>query len=374
MTVEDKTLVELGWRALSGALDTFKKAGVTQKVIVGGDISLLQERMAVASSTGIRVSDEAASAGASITAMLETEEAKGSGWIVGTELSERGVVPEEAGRAAAASALSSRMGERIDSGEYTVVLSPQAVGDLLSHIILPSLNLAVMDAAGSTFQGKLRQRVADPRFSLYDHGALAGKADSRRFTCEGLPTGKTLLIDRGKLVGFLTNDYYSKKMLKSPDAREKLGADPGDFPGAFVPRNGFRSGESLGRNFMVPPSIVPSNVIVEGSETLTNDRLLERVGNGVYVGRIWYTYPMNGLGPGDFTSTIVGDSFLIRNGRKDRPLKPNAVRFHENIHRILENILGFGDTPRSVLLWGSPEVIDSPEIAVSQVRLEAIAS
>jgi PmbA protein len=180
------------------------------------------------------------------------------------------------------------------------------------------------------------------------------------------------LIDKGKLMGFLANHYYQQKVLQSPDAEGKLGASPAQFPDAFIPRNGFRPGESLGRNFLTTPSIVPTNVIVEFEETHSLEHLMRQVNDGIYIGRIWYTYPMNGLGPGDFTSTIVGDSFLIRNGKKEAPLKPNTVRVHENIHHVLQRILAFGDSPRPVLLWGSPEVIYTPEIAVTDFRLEAI--
>jgi PmbA protein len=372
MSIEDQTLVDLGWQALSGAIDVFRKAGVHRDIVVGGDVSLLQEKMALANSGGVSVWDEAAIASASITSMLEAEEAKGSGWSLGTRLSNSEFNPDDAGRKSAESALSCRQGERIPSGEYRVILGPQAVADILGNIVLPSVSLSTIDAACSAFQGKLGQQIADSRLTLYDHGALPDRPGSRRFTCEGLPTGKTVLIDKGKLVGFLANHYYQQKVLRSPDAEGKLGASPMLFQEAFIPRNGFRPGESLGRNFLTTPSIVPTNVIVEADETLSLEHLMRQVQEGIYIGRIWYTYPMNGLGPGDFTSTIVGDSFLIRNGKREAPLKPNTVRVHENIHHVLQRILAFGDSPRPVLLWGSPEVIYTPEIAVSDVRLEAI--
>ena len=372
MVIDDETLVDLGWRALSGALEVYQKNNLSEGIVVGGDVSLLQERMAVANSRGVMAVDEAATASASVTSMLEREEAKGSGWSLGMRL-KGDFHPEEAGRGAAESALACRSGERIRSGEYPVILGPQAVADILGNIVLPSLNLAVMDAACSTFQGKLGQEVADPRLTLYDHGAFPGRPASRRYTCEGLPTGRTALIEKGRLVGFLANTYYRNKILHVPDAEAKLGDLPSRHPNAFHPRNGFRPGESLGRNFLTRPSIVPTNVIVEGEAPVSLEELMRQVGEGLYIGRIWYTYPMNGLGPGDFTSTIVGDSYLIKNGKKSAPLKPNTVRFQENVHRILRQLFAFGNTSRPVLLWGSPEVIYTPEIAVANVRLEAIA-
>ncbi|MBI4715465.1 MAG: hypothetical protein HY760_05960, partial [Nitrospirae bacterium] len=239
MTIDDEMLVDLGWRALSGALEVYQKNKLSEGIVVGGDVSLLQERMAVANSRGVMAMDEAATASASVTSMLEREEAKGSGWSLGMRLRED-FHPEAAGRGAAESALACRSGERVRSGEYPVILGPQAVADILGNIVIPSLNLAVMDAACSTFQGKLGQEVADPRLTLYDHAALPGRPGSRRYTCEGLPTGRTALIEKGKLVGFLANTYYRNKILRSPDAEAKLGDLPSRHPNAFHPRNGFR--------------------------------------------------------------------------------------------------------------------------------------
>jgi predicted Zn-dependent protease len=372
MSLGDQTLVALGWQALSGAVDVFRRERLSRDIIVGGDVSLLQERMAIAGSTGISAADETATVSASLTAMLESEEAKGSGWSVGTRLTGSDFSAEGAGRDAAESVIASRRGERLPSGTYRVILGPQAVADIVGNIILPSVMLSTMDASSSTFQGRLGQLVADPRFTLYDDGSIPGRSGSRRYTCEGLPTGRTLLIDRGRLVGFLANDYYRKKVLGGGDTGAKFGAALDDYPDACRPRNGFRSGESLGRNFQSRPSIVPTNVVIASDETEPREALMERVGEGLYIGRIWYTYPMNGLGPGDFTSTIVGDSFLIRGGKADAPLRPNTLRIHENVHHVLQQILSFGNAPRPVLLWGSPEVIYTPELALSDVHLDAI--
>ena len=66
------------------------------------------------------------------------------------------------------------------------------------------------------------------------------------------------------------------------------------------------------------------------------DELCRRVGEGLYVGRIWYTYPINGLQAGDFTCTVVADSYLIRDGRIAVPLKANAVRISDNITSVLD--------------------------------------
>lgn len=370
MDIGDEELVGLGWRAIEGALKIFKDHNLVESIIVGGDVSIAQERMAIASTTGVDICDEAASSSASITTMVESDNAKGSGWEIGMRLGD--FAPENAGRTAALSAINSRQGRRVSSGKYRLILGPQAVADLLGNIIIPSLTLSVVDAASSTYTGKYGQSVADRRLTVFDNGAIPGHPMSRRFTCEGLATGRTDLIRNGVLIGFLSNNYYRNKVLNDPACRDKIGADPASIKDAIIPRNGFRPVESLIRGFMGRPSIVPTNVFVEGSETISLNKLMRMIGDGIYIGRIWYTYPINGLLAGDFTCTVVGDSYIIEDGRITAPLMPNSIRIADNIHNLLNQIMGITGDRKPVLLWGSPEVIYSPDIAVRDINLYSI--
>ena len=103
------------------------------------------------------------------------------------------------------------------------------------------------------------------------------------------------------------------------------------------------------------------------------DELLRRVGDGLYIGRIWYTYPINGLRAGDFTCTVVGDSFIIRDGRLAAPLKANTLRINDNVTRLLGAVLGTTKDARGMLVWGADEIVYAPAIAVSGVHVDAIA-
>src|SRR2546423_11724233 len=49
-----------------------------------------------------------------------------------------------------------------------------------------------------------------------------------------------------------------------------------------------------------------------GADPVALEELLQTVRDGLYIGRIWYTYPINGLRAGDFTCTVVADSYIIR--------------------------------------------------------------
>src|SRR4030067_1928183 len=53
MNLGDEGLVGLGWKALEGAIKAFREHNIFESLIIGGDVSIVQEKMAIASTTGI---------------------------------------------------------------------------------------------------------------------------------------------------------------------------------------------------------------------------------------------------------------------------------------------------------------------------------
>jgi predicted Zn-dependent protease len=384
MDLDDADLVEGGWRVVHGALRALLGSGRLADLagggdaalralglVLGGDVTVLQERVAIASSTADAVrTDESTLVSAFVTAMVEARDAKGSGWSTGTR---REDLTEEAGVEAALAAIRAVDGVRVPSGTYTVVFGRQPVADLLNNLVVPACAASAFHAGTTPFLGRLGRRVASPRLTVYDHGALPGRMGSKGITCEGMPTGRTDLVREGVLVGCLSNWYETQRLLRDPALARKLGAEGPAAEAALVPRNGFRFDEGGGRQFDREPGIAASNVVVEGANAVSLDALLATVRDGLYVGRIWYTYPINGLAAGDFTCTVVGDSFIIRDGRLAEPVRANAVRIDDNILRVLEAVLGTTKDAKGTIVWAADEVAYPPEIAVRGVPVTAIA-
>src|SRR2546425_1901959 len=179
--------------------------------------------------------------------------------------------------------------------------SPHPGANILTALITPACTADTFYASASPFVGRLGRRVASSALSIYDHGAMPGMMGSKGITCEGLPTGRTDLIRDGVLTGCLACWYDTQRLLRDPQRAAKLGGDDAARAAALVPRNGFRFGAGGGRQFANRPSAAATNVVVEGAEPVGREELLRRVGTGLYIGRIWYTYPINGLRAGDFT-------------------------------------------------------------------------
>ncbi|MCR4288795.1 MAG: metallopeptidase TldD-related protein [Candidatus Scalindua sp.] len=355
MEISGEETVDLGWKALGGALKTLRDGGHKKTIIIGGDVTILRERMAIKTTKGIDDFDETTSLAANITVMIESKNVKGMGWSMGTHLAT--FSPEAAGREAAESAMRTIGGMKVKSGRHNVIFGNQPLTDIVSNVLVPSLDLSSVYASNTPFLGKLGHGIASSNLNVCDDGSIKGEIGSKKITCEGIPTGRTDLITNGTLTGFLANNYYAHKFknnLYNP-----------------IPRNGFRY-SSIGRDYKNKPGISPTNVIIEGNRGTTRDNLLKQVDNGVYIGGIWYTYAINGLAMGDFTSTIIADSFAIKDGKIASPLKPNTIRINTNINHILNNIIGITKKKRSTLVWGSREVVAAPEIAVSNVQLENV--
>ena len=382
MRIGNTRLLETGWTMLEKGLQTFQSsedllglAGSPEQLpelglILGGDVVLLQERMAIASTQIPRVqTDESTLVLSSVTAMVEEGDAKGSGWSVSSHLVD---FTGQSAADAARRAIESVNGQRVPSGTYRVILGPQAVSEILEWILLPGLRVDMVFAGASPFMGRFGQRVASGELHIYDDGAPPGLAGSKAITDEGLPTGRTDLIRDGVLSGLLSDHYNFQRILNDPKGKEKLGVEPKDVSDAIAPRNGFRPGNGGGRDFGSPPSITPTNLIIEGSTGQSNEELLRLVGDGIYIGRIWYTYPVNGITAGDFSGTVVGDSYIIKDGKLATPLKPNTLRMNDNVLRVINNILGIGSDRQGSVRWSSDQVTWAPEVAVADFSVEEI--
>ena len=383
MRITDQGLVEAGWKILDGAVDSFLRSETLKSaasngtlsdlgLIVGGDLTILQERMAIASYDMPDVqSDESAIITAYVTSMVEKGDAKGGGYSVHLRLND---LSGKAGSEAAQNAINSLNGIRVPSGDYSVILGPQPIADLLSNLIIPSCTVSSFYSLESYFLGKLGRQVASEMLTVVDKGNAPGLIGSKGITCEGLPTGETVLIKEGVLSGLLSDWYEYQRILNDPKANEKLGVNPIDFQHAMIPRNGFRFARGGGRNFGMLPGASATNIVFESPSSTDLQTLIRKVKKGIMVGRLWYTYPINGLRAGDFTSTLTADSYFIEDGEIKAPIKVNTLRLNDNIGSILMGIQGMTSDTRPTLLWAADEIVYAPiGLMVDNVHFEQIA-
>ena len=89
------------------------------------------------------------------------------------------------------------------AGEMIVVLGPGWPGVLLHEAIGHGLEGDFNRKGTSAFAGRLGQKVASELCTVVDDGTLDGRRGSLNIDDEGMPTQNTVLIERGKLTGYM---------------------------------------------------------------------------------------------------------------------------------------------------------------------------
>lgn len=374
---EAKLLADISFKTLEGAFSAFenyhkKSRPKDPNFIVSGDNFIIAERMALATTKGVEASEENSIVLSFISAMVERSQSKGRGWDAQSRLKK--LNPEKVGREAGGSAVTGVNGIKIPSGKYTVVLGPQATMEIFSNLLLASFSGGSLDFNLSLFNGKFGKVIASPLLTMYDDATYPGGPGSKLFTDEGFRTAKIDLIKDGRFVGMLLNDYYRKKLLDEKDKMLKAKVGPGarKYLEVNLPRSGFRFSRGGGRVASDEPDISATNLFITSSRPLPRQKIFEKVRNGVYIGALWYTYPIAGYRAGEITGTAVADTFLIKNGKIGKPVRVNSLRIHANLRELIQNIIAISDHPRPTILWASDEIAYAPEVAIKDIKLEAI--
>jgi TldD protein len=102
------------------------------------------------------------------------------------------------------------------AGEMQIVLGPGWPGILLHEAIGHGLEGDFNRKKTSAFAGLLGQRIASPGVTVIDDGTIADRRGSLSIDDEGTPTARTVLIEDGKLVGYMQDRQNARLMGMAP--------------------------------------------------------------------------------------------------------------------------------------------------------------
>jgi TldD protein len=102
------------------------------------------------------------------------------------------------------------------AGTMTVVLGPGWPGILLHEAIGHGLEGDFNRKGVSAFAGRLGQKVASELVTVVDDGTIPNRRGSLNVDDEGTPTGRTVLIDRGVLTGYMQDRLNARLMGMAP--------------------------------------------------------------------------------------------------------------------------------------------------------------
>ena len=179
-----------------------------------------------------------------------------------------------------------RVNVTLPSGKYPVIFAPTAVGSLLGPI-LACLNGKAVEKEASPFRGRLGEEAFSSVFTLVDDPLLPYAPATSSFDAEGLPGGRTFLIDHGVIRNFLMDLDTAAALKMKPNG------------------NGRRGGWSS------PPAPGSSTLVIDGG-TKTSAQLLKGLGNGLFVHHLLGAGQGNPYGGVISANILLG--FLVRNG------------------------------------------------------------
>ncbi|MEM6665414.1 MAG: metalloprotease TldD [Pseudomonadota bacterium] len=106
--------------------------------------------------------------------------------------------------------------EPAPAGEFDVVLGPGWPGVMLHEAVGHGLEGDFNRKETSAFAGLMGQRVASPGVTVVDAGNFDDRRGSLTFDDEGTPSGETVLIEDGILVGYMQDRQNARLMGVDP--------------------------------------------------------------------------------------------------------------------------------------------------------------
>ncbi|MHB1974565.1 MAG: TldD/PmbA family protein, partial [Acidimicrobiales bacterium] len=198
------------------------------------------------------------------------------------------------------------------SARLDVVLDRRVTATLLA-ILAGTLSGEEVAKGRSLFAGRLGEEVGATSLTLVDdptHDVAFGAAV---YDSEGLACRRNLLVDRGRLAGFLY-DTYSARLA-------------GTTSTASAVRGGFKSTPGVGARAL---SLLPGTLDQQGIVSLVGDGLLVQGISGVHSG----VNPVSG----DFS--VGAEGLIIRGGELAEPVR--EITIASTVQRMLQHVLAIG--------------------------------
>jgi PmbA protein len=217
--------------------------------------------------------------------------------------------PEAVGREAARRTLRMLDARRVPTQRVPVVFAPEVARGLVGAVFDAAAGDAIYRGA-SIFAGKLGEEVAASSVTVVDDGTIPGGFGTSPFDAEGLPSRRTVIVEKGVLRSYVLNTYAGRKL-------------------------GMKSTGNAGRGLAGNPYLDAGNLFLEAGAQ-TAEEIVQGVERGLYVTR------MLGQGvnlvTGDYSRGAAG--LWIENGELQYPV--HEITIAGNLREMLRNITAIG--------------------------------
>jgi PmbA protein len=255
-----------------------------------GASQTVTERVAVVNSVGTRQYFEGTRTELSVSAA--DDPALGQGWAIAANRDVQAIDPEKVARIAIDKAVRSRNPAPLPAGEYTVILEPAAVGQLLLFLGFLAFSGKSFAQGRGVLTGKLGEIVTGTNITIYEDPFLP-EYPGLPFDYEGVPKQKVVLIEKGVARG-VVHDSRSAKMAGTVSTGHALPADNARGP-------------------------YPKNLTLMPGEA-TTEEMIASTPRGLLITHFWYINYLNPMKAQVSGSTRDG-TFLIENGAITGPVR-----------------------------------------------------
>jgi PmbA protein len=198
--------------------------------------------------------------------------------------------PAHIGRRAAERTVRRLGARKVATQKVPVIFDPQTARSLLGNIFDAVEGDAIYRQA-SFLAGKLGERVASENVTIIDDGTLPGLFGTSPFDDEGVPSRRTVVIDRGVLRSYLLNTYTALKlaMKTTGNAARGITGNTGVGHGNLFLEKGERSPDELVRG--IRKGLYVTELIGSGVNIVTGDYSRGAAGQWIENGE--FAYPVS---------------------------------------------------------------------------------
>jgi PmbA protein len=321
---------------LALAVDRAARApeGVTQ--VENSVYSDARGSVALANSRGFAASYTATQAWAYASAFAGEGADLMTGTGVGMGRDPGALDPDAIGGEAADRALALAGARQPESRRCPVVLDAFVAASFIGFIG-SMLSADAVQRGRSLFAGREGEEVAHPVLRLADDGTDADGPASAPFDGEGSPTGRTGLIEDGRLLGFLYDSRTARRAGRATTGNASRGS------------------------YRTPPSVGTSNLIVDPGD-LDLAGLVAQAGNGLYVTDVAGLH--SGVNPVSGTFSVGASGRLIAGGELASPVR--EITIANDLVSMLKSVRFVGSEARWVPFGGS---VKAPPLLVAEMAV-----
>lgn len=197
--------------------------------------------------------------------------------------------PEHVGRKAAERTLRRVGARKVATQRVPVVFDPMVSRSLIDHVF-DAVNGDAIYRHASYLAGKLGEPIAGENITLIDDGTMVGGFGSSPFDGEGVPTRRTVVIERGVLKSYLLNTYTARKLKleTTGNAARGLTGNPGIGSGNFYLQPGEKTAQEIIRD--VRSGLYVTEFLGFGVNLVTGD--FSRGASGLWIENGEFTFPV----------------------------------------------------------------------------------